>query len=234
MSSNPSQLKNAARILRVESKIALAAALALGVISGSANAINVTGVSAPDLLRPIDSLLYAFGVTVSGTYDAADILAGVARPITVDYWDDDLIFDDAIDTTGAIAIMPAPGAAAAGIAWLAPATLWVGCRPRIFLGPEVFGPSGGTGENPMNDGFFHLHSGAGLFAANHGSWGYNTVTCSGAPGATTSRPMGLVDAGRNCPVPGNPGVPCRVPEPWTALLVGTALLACALARKSGG
>ena len=234
MLSIPSQLQDAARVLRVKSKIALAAALAVGVISGAANAITVTAVSAPDLLRPIDSVLYAFGVTVFGTYDGGDIVAGVARPITVDYWDDDLIFDDPIDTTGAIAFMPAPVGAVVGAAWFAPATLRVGCRPGTFFGAEVFGPSGGTGENPMNHGYFHLHSGAGLMAANHGSWGYNTVTCTGAAGGTTPRPMGLVDAGRNCPVPGNPGVPCRVPEPWTALLVGTALLACALTRKSVG
>ena len=51
MLSIPSQLQDAARVLRVKSKIALAAALALGVISGAANATTVTAVSAPDAPR---------------------------------------------------------------------------------------------------------------------------------------------------------------------------------------
>lgn len=234
MPSNPSQLKDAARILRVKSKIALAAALALGVISGAADAYFVTGVSAPDLTRPTDSVTYVFSVTVDGTYTPADFAAG-AQPITVQYWDDDFGFDQAIDTTGAIALIPAPAAgASAGAAWSATASLRVGCRPFSSSRVEVFGPSGGTGESPLTEGYFHLQSVGGT---SLGNWGYNTVTCTSSstlPGATTPRPMGLVDAGRNCPVPGNPGVPCRVPEPWTALLVGTALLACALARKSVG
>jgi PEP-CTERM motif-containing protein len=151
------------------------AILLLATWAATAQAVEITLVTFPNLTRPSDGKFYPFEITVSGTYDAADILAG-AKPravptvITVEYWDEDFFWggDDAIDLKGSLKV-PLPGAREAGAAWgPVKVTLQVGCT----VDSKVFGPAGeDTGENPMNDGYFRF------LLAKPKKFGFNTVTC---------------------------------------------------------
>jgi hypothetical protein len=143
------------------------------------HALQITGVAAPDLVRPSNNILLPFNITVSGTYGRDDQNLSDAqanRVLTAKYWDDDGflgIFDDQIDITGVLTVPL--GGAVKGNPW-GPINVKfnVGCD---FNG-KVFGPSGATGEGPvMNDGYFKFTEGVDDF----GSWGYNTVTCTNEP-----------------------------------------------------
>lgn len=140
------------------------------------HAVQVTSVSAPNLLLPSDGILYPFDIDVSGKYTPGDIFhGGPHRLVDVKYWDEDFpfIFDNSIDLTGVLKLPL--GGAAVGKPW-GPVNvrLKVGCD----LASKVFGPSGPTNEGPlMNDGYFHFSVGGN----NFGSWGYNTVTCTTSP-----------------------------------------------------
>jgi hypothetical protein len=198
--------------------LGMLAALLLAGGPATAQAVIITAVAAPNLTRPTDGALYPFNIIVSGTYDAGDILAGVAINVTAEYWDEDFFpfADDPIDLTGLL-VVPAPGAAAVGAPWGPVAvTFRVGCKVR----PEVFGPSGVTGESPMNDGYFRFTTGAGLTLTVLGEWGYNTVTCVAPP---------LNPTGGNPPAP-YPGM-TAVPEPGSIMLLASGLAAFARSRR---
>lgn len=178
--------------------LAVAAACALS----SAQAFVITGVSAPDLVRPNDGVLYPFTITISGVYDALDQLRpGVNIRFSGEYWDADVIADDPIDLTGTALIA---GIGLAGKPWVTTMDFDVGCK----VNPEVFGPSGATGEAPMDDGYFSFTD-----SLRTSKWGYNTVTCGASTaGSTTDKP-------RN-----------RVPEPSVSALLGLAALSAVLLR----
>ena len=146
------------------------------------HALQITGVSAPNLLRPSDNVLYPFNISVSGTYGQDDVILSAKnnnRVVEARYWDEDvfIFFDDPIDLTGVLTV-PLIGAVL-GNPW-GPTNVYfqVGCD----LNSKVFGPSGATREGPvMNDGYFQFTKGAGLLFTDFGSWGYNTVTCTTTP-----------------------------------------------------
>lgn len=139
-------------------------------------AFLITAVAAPDLKRPTDGVLYPFAINVRGTYTAGDLVfAGVTDTMTVtaEYWDEDVFFDDPIHLNAAL-VIPLQGVVQGGAWGPVPITFQVGCSASAV----VFGPAGSTGENPMNDGYFRFTTGSGLTWTNHGSWGYNTVSCA--------------------------------------------------------
>lgn len=192
-------------------------ALSLLTFATHSKAFVINAVTAPDLTRPSDGVLYPFNITVSGTYTGADlIIAGVAdfRNVTAEYWDyDSFIFDflnpdDPIDLDGLL-VIPLVGAAIGGAWGPVPIAFDVGCTTSS----EIFGPSGTTGENPMDDGYFRFTTGAGLTWTDHGSWGYNTVTC--AVEATGGNPVPLT----------------AIPEPTTITLLGIGLAGIGWLKK---
>lgn len=143
---------------------------------------TITGVTAPNLTRPNNGLLFPFTINVMGTYNAVEAGAGGALMLDADYWDEDVFADDPIHKKPNGLITPAvPLGSAAGTPWAANVTFEVGCT----VGGEVFGPTGPTGEGFMNDGYFHFAD-IGLFGV---SWGYNTVTCDEPLGGGPNRAM---------------------------------------------
>ncbi|MHB1091425.1 PEP-CTERM sorting domain-containing protein [Thiobacillus sp.] len=186
------------------------------LVATPASAFFITGVSAPNLTRPLDGILYPFSILVNGTYTRADLILGGPINVTAEYWDEDVFLDDAIDLLGLLTV-PAPGGAANGAPWgPVPVAFNVGCT----TGGEVFGPSGNTGEGNMNDGYFRFTTGAGLTFTNHGSWGYNTVQCVANSTGTN-------------PAPPHPAL-ISVPEPSSIALFagGAAMLIVSRRRKS--
>lgn len=162
--------------------------LVLSTTLTESKAVTINGVFAPNLARPNDGVTYPFRISVTGTYDRGDILLNAAQTITAEYWDQDrFVFDlldpdDIIDTTTFV-LPRAPVGSAVGTPW-GPVSLryLVGCKTT----PEVFGPLGSTGEDPMDDGYFFF------VGATNRSWGYNRVDCTpsrGGPGE--SPPLAL-------------------------------------------
>ena len=157
----------------------------------SASAWKVTGVQAPDLVRPCDGQLYPFDIVVSFMYEAGDI-GGITD--TVRYWDNDGawfvipdLLDDLIDGNGALSGAGGlPGTTDSDTV-----TLMVGCRTD----PLVFGDES-TGENPMDDGMFE-------FVTEGSAWGFNTVECEGPCDAESYNLHGLQ----------------KIPEPGTLSLL---------------
>jgi hypothetical protein len=189
----------------------------LTCFSEQSKAFVITSVNAPNLQRPSDGILYPFNITVSGLYDRLDeVASGIkdSHDAKAEYWDKDVFFDDPIDLNGVLTI-PLIGARRGNPWGPVNVTFKVGCT----TGSKVFDPSGNTGENPMDDGYFRFESYAGGFS----EWGYNTVTC-----LSTTTP----------PVPINPPPPYpplkNIPEPTSTLsllALGTLGAASTLKRQ---
>jgi hypothetical protein len=200
----------------------------LGVVWGawiamtvSAQAVTITSVMAPDVLtRPNNGRLFPFTILVSGNYGPLDLDPDNPPVLSAQYWDQDrfvldvLDLDDEIDLEPKLNVPPAPPTAAAGTPW-GPVSVDfnVGC-----VGGEVFGPSGRTGENPMDDGYFFFPD------ARSRSWGYNEVKCEGtAPTTGQMKNLGLLS---NVPLEGP-----AIPEPSSFLLLGGGLLGLVGGRR---
>ncbi|MFO0838861.1 MAG: hypothetical protein U1D55_10065 [Phycisphaerae bacterium] len=170
----------------LRSCVAVAVACMLGA---SAQGYTITAVTAPAAMtRPADGFLYPFVVTLTGAYGVADLGGWPTEPI--EFWDEDTFADDPIQagvTAPTWAVPPGPiGAVAFGPINV---TMFCGCTTAgVFFGPEVRGPSGNTGENPMADGYIYFAN--STVGARY--WGYITVTCTavatapvnGAPAAS--------------------------------------------------
>ncbi|MBW7905624.1 MAG: hypothetical protein H3C42_08660, partial [Phycisphaerae bacterium] len=159
----------------------------------------ITNVMAPMVInRPNDNTHYRFDIQVSGEFDIWDDLTpGGTITVPVEYWDGDVLFDDVIHASMSFTVA-VPVNAQPGTPWTVNVVglLRCGCTTGTYwCSPEVFGPSGFTGENPCDDGYFYFPG-----ANGRQLWGFNTIKC-GAAGPTQGAlmPMNPIGPGVDSP-----------------------------------